>query len=150
MPRHRCLRDHRAVAALEFAITCPVLLLFLGGVADLGSAIYDRGRLAHAVSAGAEYALLTGPTVTASNIRSFVAGLSGMTLGANNPDVAVGTYCLQGTPPTLVASASTCSDGSSPGTYAVITATYTAPLIIPLGSISTGFSLQESVKVQLQ
>jgi len=144
----RLVRCNRAVASLEFAAVGTILMLLLAGCIDLGLAYYYRARLAGAVSAGAEYAVLNGSTVTSSNIRSIVAGTLGFTPDSNN--ATVGTYCIQSSPVALVAqNGGTCADGSSPGTYAIVTAGYTPPFPVPLASFS-GFALSESASVRLQ
>ena len=147
----------RAAAALEFALVGPVLLLFLGGAADFGLAIHSRGRLAAAVSAGAEYAMLHGRSITAtqfptfaSAIKSVVAGVSGLNLAAGQPTVSVNTYCIQGSPPALVQSGGTCANGSTPGVYAVIKASFNSPLFLPVGSLASSLAVSQSATVRLQ
>ncbi len=147
----------RAAAALEFALLGPILLLFLGGAADFGLAIYSRSRLAAAVSAGAEYAILNGRAIApsdfstfASTVKTVVSKVSGLSLASGQPTVAVGTYCVEGTPPALVASSSTCTNGSSPGVYAIINVSFSSPLFLPLGSITSALAVSQSASVQLQ
>lgn len=148
----RLLRGSRASIALEFALTGPIVLLFLGGAADFGFGVYCRGRLAAAVSAGAEYAVLKGSGVAESDIQSLVAKTSGLSLPANDPTVTVNTYCVENTPPTLVqtSASSNCPDGSTPHTYAIITATYTPPLLLPLAAVGAGIRITESATAELQ
>ena len=148
----RLLRGSRASVALEFALTGPIVLLFLGGAADFGFGVYCRGRLAAAVSAGAEYAVLKGSGVPQSDIQSLVANASGLSLPANDPTVTVSTYCVENTPPQLVQTSITsqCPDGSTPQTYAIITATYTPPLLVPLAVLVNGINITESATAELQ
>lgn len=144
----RLAHCNRAVASLEFAAVGTILVLLLAGCIDLGLAYYYRARLAGAVSAGAEYAVLTGAAVTGSNIQSVVSGTLGFTPDSNS--ATVGTYCIQSSPVALVTqNGGTCSDGKAPGTYAIVTAGYTPPFPVPLGSFS-GFALSESASVRLQ
>lgn len=145
------LRCRRGAAALEFAAVGALLALLLAGIVDFGAALYARGRLASGVTAGLEYAVVTGTSASTSTIQSIVTAVSGLSLGTGNPSVSISTYCVQGSPSALVATASgsTCSDGSSPGTYAVITATYTEALIMPLAGFNN-FPLTESASVRLQ
>ena len=144
-------RNRRAVAALEFALVAPVLLMLFGGMADLGIAMWVRGTLTEAVSQGAYYAFLTGPSVTASNIQSLVTKASGIT-GVTATVSAPATYCAAGTPATLTAapSNSTCADGSTPGTYTTISANYTVPAVLPVLTSLGSVKLQEDATVRLQ
>jgi Flp pilus assembly protein TadG len=123
---------NRATAALEFALATPMLVVILGGAADLGLAQYYRTNLANAVAAGAEYAYLTGTTVTSTNIQSVVTNTMFLAAGDSaNLSVSVTGprgYCVTGTGPTMTSASagSVCGgDGSIAGTYVIISATYT-------------------------
>ena len=60
----RIIRDRRGSTAVEFALTMPVLLLFIGGVVDFGRAFYYQTELSQALRSGMQYAL-KAPTDTA-------------------------------------------------------------------------------------
>lgn len=55
-------RDRRGVAALEFALVAPVVVVLLVGVFDIGFAVEQNMILAAAVQAGGRYAL-SYPTI---------------------------------------------------------------------------------------
>jgi len=126
----------RATAALEFALASPMLIVLLGGAADYGLAQYNRALLANAVSAGAQYAVLTGTGVTTANITSIIQNTSTLpnaattvivTYSSISPGVpSPGWYCITGTAPTVTSSTSggVCADGSSAGYYISMKATY--------------------------
>lgn len=148
----RCLQGgRRGIAAVEFALVAPLLLLLFGGIAELGLTVWARSTLTDAVSQGAYYAFLTGPSVQTSAITTLVqnaSGLSGISAGATTP----ATYCASGSPATLTAATSsgTCSDGTTPGTYTTITATYSMTPILPAFTGLGTSQLKESVTVRLQ
>lgn len=50
-------RDRDGVAALEFALMAPILLVMIMGIYDVGRAMSDTMRLETAARAGVEYAL---------------------------------------------------------------------------------------------
>ncbi len=141
----------RGVAAVEFALVVPLVLMLFGGATDIGLAVWTRGILANAVSAGAYYAFLTGPSVAPSAITTLVENaspLSGVSASATEPD----TYCASGSPATLTLTpqSGTCSDGTKPGTYTMISASYS---MIPMLPAFTGLGttkLHEAVTVRLQ
>lgn len=162
----RLFRDIRAVAAVEFALTCPIMLLFFGGAVDFGLAEYAKSCVANAVTAGAEYVAVTGTSVTNANIRTLVtneSGLSGITVTVTGP----ACYCAGGTalsnPPT---SPIPCSSSSSPpncgtpcsvngvsginGTYVQITASYTYNAMLPTYSMLTSAAISQSATAPLQ
>ncbi|MDQ2762839.1 MAG: pilus assembly protein, partial [Pseudomonadota bacterium] len=85
------------MAAIEFAIIVPVLLLLLGGLADFALAFRSKGLLASSVAQGAEYAFLAGPVVSAAFVQSVVA----QKLALSPADVTVtgpACACVSGTP----------------------------------------------------
>ncbi|MDR3531359.1 MAG: TadE/TadG family type IV pilus assembly protein [Rhodopila sp.] len=146
-------RDDRAVAALEFAITAPILALVLAGASDYGWAMWSRSCLANAVAQGAYYAFLTGTSVTAPNVQAIIQKASSLS-GVPAPTVsAPACYCPNGSPATLgptVTCASTCADGSRPGTYLTITATYTLTSFLPTISGLGNRTVTDTVTVRLQ
>ena len=144
-------QDRRATAALEFAIVGPVLVALLGGAADLGLSTVSRNQLATAVADGAQFAFKAGATITAATVQNMVqasGGLTGVTAVVTGPAL----YCVGGSPATLTAATAgqTCSDGTAPGTYLTITASYTYQQIMPLSSTFLNTNLQQSATVRLQ
>jgi Flp pilus assembly protein TadG len=142
----RLRRCRRGVAAVEFALVCTLLMIMLGGITDFGLALLDKSRLANAVARGVQYASLH-PSYTSGQIQTAV--LHGSSLPSdqslsNHVTAAVSVnacYCITGTPPALSAAAdcaTNCADGSKPGTYVVISASYTYAAILPGFSEMTG------------
>jgi Flp pilus assembly protein TadG len=143
--------DRRAVAALEFALVAPLLLLLLGGVVDYALAFVSKGILSASVSQGAQYAALAGTSATAANVKSVVQ----KTLSLPSANVTVSgpaCYCVMGTP--AVATSKTCgqscSDSSIPGTYLTIAASYTYTPQMPLMSKLGNTVLTESAWIRVQ
>ena len=145
------------VAAVEFAIVAPVLLILVGALTDFGLAYQARERLAAAVTSGADYAFVQaqahGGSVSAAAVAGAVVaalGLAGATATASPP----GAYCLAragaaaslvpGTPGTA------CADGSFPGTYMMISASYPYRPLMPLYSLLAPVALSASGAVRLQ
>jgi len=147
----------RAVAAVEFAIAAPVLLILLGGAADFGIVNYSRAALANAVASGAQYAYLTGTGVTASNVRTLVqttSYLSGATATVTGPNCD----CVTGATPTMTLMTAgvcaptppTCTDGSTAGTYIIVSATYSYTAILGGYAYPASFSMTEAATMRLQ
>ena len=147
----RLWRDRRAAVALEFAIVGPMRGLLLGGATDLGLSTVCRNRLSQAVANGARFAFNSGATVTASTVQNMVQASSGMTgVTANITGPAV--YCVSGSPAALTSTTAgqTCSDGTQPGTYLMITASDSYQQLMPLSSGFLNTTLQQSATVRLQ
>ena len=163
MTAGRFRHARRAVATIEFALVCPVLLAFTGGLADFGFALADQGRLASAVAQGAQYAYLNPTKVTASAIKAIVvasASLPGMS--ANNVQVTGPSFfCVtSGTPPALANTTGTppvpitpntvCSDGTKAGSYVEISASFVYTALMPGYSHLLNPTLTEALTARIQ
>jgi Flp pilus assembly protein TadG len=155
-------RRSRAVAAIEFAVTLPILLAFLGGVTDFGIAFYAEGCLSSVVAAGAGYAMLadqSSGSVTAASIETVMQGAAAqslptfsITVTASDPTAC---YCMPETSPaaapTAASCGSACESGGTAGKYVQLSATTTYNPILPSYSMLTGTrTLSKSAWVPLQ
>ncbi|WP_216856212.1 TadE/TadG family type IV pilus assembly protein [Acidisphaera sp. S103] len=156
-------RGCRAVAAVEFALIVPVLMVILAGAADFGFREWNRSCLANAVAQGAYYAFVTGPTVSTTAVQTMVQSASSLTGVTVSPVAAVACYCPTGTPAVLGPAVTPCTKacpgdgtlpaGILPGKYLVITASYKGTSIIPAYSILQqpgGETITETAIVRLQ
>ena len=146
----RLLHSTRAVAAVEFALIAPLLLLLMGSAVDYGLAFYSKGVLAGSVAQGAQYAMFAGTQVSAASIKSIVQ--KSLSLPAANVTVSgPACYCLSGSP--AVASSQTCStpcaDSTQPATYVRISATYTFQSVMPLLSQLSNPTISETATARL-
>jgi Flp pilus assembly protein TadG len=109
--RRRISRAQRGVAAVEFAIVLPLLLLVLFGIVEFGVALYDKAMITNASREGARAGVvLRTPKPNAQDITNVVLAYSRnylITFGSSNtPTVSVpsgigGTF---GTPLTVTVS----------------------------------------------
>jgi Flp pilus assembly protein TadG len=156
-------RGGRAVAAVEFALIAPVLMVILAGASDLGFREWSRSCLANAVAQGAYYAFRTGPNVSTTTVNTLVTNASTLAGVTVNTIAAVACYCPTGTPAVLGSPVTPCTRacpadvtlpaGILPGKYLVITATYQLTPIIPFYSIlqtPTQKTITEKATVRLQ
>ena len=144
-------RRRRGTAAIEFAIACPVMLVFFGGVVDYGLATLDRSMLANAVAQGAYYAFMVGTGVSNTNIQNLIQNSAGLT-NVHATASAPSCYCITGSPLALAAATcgSTCADTTTAGYYVTISATYTYTSILPVYSHLNNPMLSESAIVRLK
>lgn len=75
-PVLRLGRDERGVSAVEFALIVPVMSLVLVAVLEFGTILYQRFEIDSAVSAGANYALVSGAAVTAADGADLAADIA--------------------------------------------------------------------------
>jgi Flp pilus assembly protein TadG len=149
--------NRRGISAVEFALTLPALLIIVGGIADVGLMCRQGAQLAAAMHAGSYYAILAGANGTSANARSAMSaasGLTGASFNANGPAcycvvTTGGTVSLSGgTPPPC--SNTPCADGTLPGTYMQLTASYAYQPMMPGFSTLVATTLNESATVRLQ
>lgn len=151
---HALRRARRGTAALEFALLTPLLLAFLGGVTDFGLVTIARSQLANAVAQGAQYAILTGTDVSPTTIKTLVQKASPLNnlTATVTPAAGAACYCISGSPLALVSATctATCPDGTAPGEYLTISATYTYNPIMPFYSKMASTTLTEKAQVRIQ
>jgi Flp pilus assembly protein TadG len=132
--RHR-LRSQAGVAAIEFAVIAPVLILLVGAAMDLGAAIENAVRLENAARTAAQYA-----TRSASDLTGAQSAALATLAGWSNATVSVGPLVCQ-CPPAGAATGGAVVDCSTylcaTGMQIYITATATHPFtsVFPTSSL---------------
>jgi Flp pilus assembly protein TadG len=157
-----CAFAGRGVAAVEFAITLPILLYFMGGITDFGIVYYRQSCLSTAVAAGAEYASLTdqrSPPVSAATVQTVMQNAATQAMpNVTTAATVVGPacYCITGSSPSstmgsAVTCGSACATGGTAGKYVQLTLTSTYTPILPLFSRVIGAqTLSKTAWVPLQ
>lgn len=129
----------RGSVVVEAALCFPVLMLCFASFVDLGRANYGRARMANGVSAGVQYAYLTGSSVNTASAKSLIEGVANVKTGGVSQVTATvaapACYCINGAAGavTKVVSACNvyCADGVLAGTYTSISASYTFTPLLP-------------------
>jgi Flp pilus assembly protein TadG len=156
------LRDRRGSSAVEFALLMPVLTTALLPSYDLSMGYYAKMRVQDSAQAGALYAQLHSPPFVSAAITqaaTAATGLSGVTANAQqkcgcpnwplaSPPTAGSITWLAATPPGC--SASTCSDGSNAGTYAIIDTAFSYTTVVQYPSLARSFALSAESVVRIQ
>jgi Flp pilus assembly protein TadG len=102
LPTHTILHKNRAsqkkqrgVAAVEFALVLPILLLLIFGTVELGVALYDKAVITNASREGARAGIvLKSPKPTATDIQTVVTNYTStylLTFGTQNSPVVTTT-----------------------------------------------------------
>lgn len=148
------IRSRIGSAALEFAICAPVMLGMFAVMVDAGNLLRGRITLAGAVGTAAQFAGMSGATVTAAtlqNVVTNVASTAGLT--ATSTVSGPACYCPTAYPVTLTSATcgATCATNSQPAsTYVIINGTYTYTPIAPHLSKIVTTTLTETATVLLQ
>jgi Flp pilus assembly protein TadG len=131
----RVMANGQGVAAVEFALAAPILVLALISLGDLGLAGAERMRLIDAARAGAQYAT-AHPTDSAGTTKAVNNATSG--LGGTNLSVTLTQSCGCSDGSTI-----TCGSGCASGpewSYVTVAVSETYPLLInlPLPGVTNG------------
>jgi Flp pilus assembly protein TadG len=173
----RCRRlGSSGIAAMEFALMAPVLFVIFGGVTDLSIAIWDHITTMAAVNAGADYAVIYGQSgggqISGSgDVGGFLSKVATVVAGASRPGATLSTaniavtynnatdgsnygksYCVpaSGVFPNSATSASTCPDGTTPGSFIQIQSTFVYTPLSPLDAVFLSGNYTDTVTVRVQ
>jgi Flp pilus assembly protein TadG len=143
------LRERRGVAAVELAITLPVLAAMIVPIADLGLGLHAKIEVMDAVEAGAQYAVLHGFDEP-SAVESAVTNATSLTSISVTPAPTESCGCASGTTISAVACGNTCPNGHPAGTYVTVNAqaTYSPILHYPVLGSSVTLTAQQTVRIQ--
>jgi Flp pilus assembly protein TadG len=158
-------RSSRAgVAGLEFALVAPILVTLMIASIDFGAALLSKAQISQALALAAEYATLAGQNTTTSaptnatimaNAKTYAGSLASAFVGTPtvtavlNNGAAAGSTCCPGTVWTC-STATTCADGSSPGTYLKISVTYPFKPLFTADARLVGKILSDSIVVPVK
>ena len=136
------------LAAIEFAILAPVLILMMICVVDLGMGIYRKMQVQNAAQAGAEYAMVHG--YSASSVLSAVTNATSFSGIVASPLPNQFCGCPSNTGVTTISCGSTCTGGSTPGTYVTVSTqgTYNTLFDYPILPKSYNFTAQATVRIK--
>lgn len=122
-------RDRSGVAAVEFALISPTIILILVGLIDLGGVLYTRFQLDASLSAGTNYAMVNGASATSTSGAALASTLAGLVSSGQSSNWADSSVTVNGGP-TAASSGGTVTTG---GTASNADACY-----CPTGAASSG------------
>jgi Flp pilus assembly protein TadG len=151
------------VAAMELALVSPVLVALIIASVDVGAAFLSKAQIVQAVTTAGEYATLAGQNpnkiasaTIAANAKTYASAVSSILLGTPtvtvliNNGAATGSTCCVGSAWTCSTSTTfTCADGSVPGNYITITASYPYKAIFAADKLLTGKVLTDTIVARL-
>jgi Flp pilus assembly protein TadG len=136
------------IAATEFAMFAPMLVLGMIGVADLGMGVYRKMQVQNAAQAGAAYAMVNG--FNASSITSSVLNATSFTGISAEPAPTWFCACPSSVGTTGASCNSTCADGTAAGVYVTVSAQGTYNTLVPYPGLTNMFNFisQSTVRIQ--
>ncbi len=137
------------VAAIEFAILAPLLIVLLVFTIDLGIGFYRKMQVQNAAQAGAQYAAVHG--FNATSVSNAVLSATSFLGIAASPAPSQFCGCPSSTGVTTATCGSTCSSsGSAPGSYVVVTAQGSYNTLFSYPGIPNAFNFTGQATVRLQ
>ncbi len=92
------LGDRSGVAAVEFALISPTIILVLVGLIDLGGILYTRFQLDASLSAGANYAMVNAASVNSTSGASLANTLAGLVSSGQSSNWAASSVTINSGP----------------------------------------------------
>jgi Flp pilus assembly protein TadG len=162
----RAAGDTSGVAAIEFAIIVPILVLMVVATADIGMGFYRKMQVEGATQAGAEWAIKNGfdanamsnavisatsaPALSVSPAPvQFVSATSAPALSVSPAPVQF-CGCANGSAISTVACGTTCPGGASAGTYTTVSAQMTYNTILNYGFFPSTYNFSSQSTVRLK
>ena len=144
----RAVGDTSGVAAVEFGIIVPILVLMVVATVDLGKGFYFKMQVEDAAQAGAAWAVKNG--FNANAISNAVTSAVSAPAISVSPAPVQFCGCASGSSISTVTCGTTCSGGALAGTYTTVSAQMTYNTILPYGFFPStyNFSLQSTVRLQ--
>ena len=106
-------RTRTAVAAVEFAIMAPVLVIMFIGIIDCAQAFLVEMKLSSAVAAGAEYVVNNTSSVTSTGGARLATNTAAIVGNINGTGWASGTIVVNNGPTSTFASGQATSSGTA-------------------------------------
>jgi Flp pilus assembly protein TadG len=140
--------DRRGVAAIEFAIMVPTLVMMTVCTVDLGMGIYSNMQVQGAAQAGAQYAMVHG--FDPNSISTAVSNATGQSGISASPSPLQYCGCATSAGVTNVTCGSPCPAGAVSGTYVQVSTQGTYTTILPYPMIANSFTLTAQAVVRVQ
>jgi Flp pilus assembly protein TadG len=139
---------HAGMAAVEFALIGPLLIMAAVCTIDLGMGMHRKMQVQTAAQTGAEYAATHG--FDANAIASVTTSATSLTGIAASPAPTRFCGCPTSTGINASSCEATCAGGQMAGTYVRVSAqsTYTPILPYPMLPPSYDFTAQATVRIQ--
>lgn len=139
--RLRLAAASEGLAAIEFALVAPLLLLLVTGAFDFGRGLWYQQQVASAAQAGAVYAAAQGWNATAANIDSAITTATSLAVSASPAPAWICGCPGASTGIMSISCGSACPDGSSPAHYVTVSAQASYSPLLPYPGIGKQLTL---------
>ena len=144
----RLARNRTGVAAVEFALCLPFLMMILMGIFDFGGLAYTYMQVNAAAHAGAQQVYFAAACNT-TNISTAVTRAVSATVTASPAPSCGNKECVTSNA-LVTTTGSTCPSGDSPGYYAIVNASAAVTPIAPWSSFVLPSTLTAKAVIRYQ
>jgi Flp pilus assembly protein TadG len=144
----RATGDTSGVAAIEFGIVVPILVLMVIAAVDIGMGFYRKMQVEDAAQAGAQWAIKNG--FDANAITNAVTSATSAPSISVSPTPVQFCGCATGSTISTVTCGTTCSGGVQAGTYTTVSAQMTYNTLLPYGFFPSTYNFSSQSTVRLQ
>lgn len=144
----RFLREAEGVAAIEFAVIVPVLIVLMVCTVEFGLAFHHRMQVHNAAQAGAQYAMVRG--FNASAITSAVLNATSYAEISATPAPTQFCGCATEAGVTETACGTPCPGGTTPGSYVRVSAHAVHRTLVPYPLVPETFTFSSQSTVRIQ
>jgi Flp pilus assembly protein TadG len=144
----RAKHETDGVAAIEFGIIVPILVLMVVAATDIGMGFYRKMQVEEAAQAGAEWAIRNG--FDASSISNAVSSATNAPGLSVSPTPVQFCGCANGSAITTASCGTTCSGGAQAATYTTVSATMTYSTLLNYGFFPSSYNFSSQSTVRLQ
>jgi Flp pilus assembly protein TadG len=130
-------RDRSGVAAVEFALIAPTVMLVLVGLVDLGGILYTRFQLDASLSAGANYAIVNAASVNSTSGASLAGALSGVVSSGQSSNWATSSITVNNGPTSSSSGGTVTTGGTASNADSCYCPTGTAASTVTWGTAQT-------------
>jgi Flp pilus assembly protein TadG len=144
----RVQNDVCGVAAVEFSIVAPLMILMVLCTIDLGLGTFRMLQVENAAHAGSQYAILRG--FNASAITTAITSATSFSDITASPAPYTFSGCATTSGVTTVSADALCADGSTPGTYVTASSSGTYSTLFSYPGIPNSFQFKGQSTVRIQ
>ncbi|HEY5411889.1 MAG TPA: TadE/TadG family type IV pilus assembly protein [Caulobacteraceae bacterium] len=131
-------RDRRGVAAVEFALISPTVILILVALIDLGGMLYTRFQLDASLSAAANYAMVNATSANSTSGAGLASTLAGLISSGQSSNWANSSVTVNAGPQAGSAGGTVSTSGSASSADSCYCPTGTAASVTWGGSQTCG------------
>jgi Flp pilus assembly protein TadG len=136
------------IAAMEFALATPMLVLLMTGGFDFGRAMYEQSRISSAARAGVQYAAQSSSAWTDTN--NIIAAVRNDASDTTSSLTVTTGKCTCPTGSPLCSTTTTCTGSTTTGTYVQVTVAESVGTLVNYPFLTSPINLTSQSLIRIQ